>query len=171
MGESLEDAPRPMQRPLEIPVSITPTDAIRAMRVIGEDRGWRMHRIEETTLVQRWAVIVPLARRARVLGLIVDEGEAEGMSLRTWSYVPGSAGRLSFVSFRIPDQFDGQRWQDFLKEWLQLLPRCPWKWSFMERSIIGYLLPEFRQSRKLFAGEGVDLKSWRDGISEENGSK
>ena len=106
MGESLEGAPKPMERRLEIPVSITPTDAIRAMRVIGESRGWRMHRIEETTMVHRWAIIVPLAKRARVLGLVVDEGEGEGLTLRSWSYVPGSAGRMSFVSFNIPELFE-----------------------------------------------------------------
>ena len=166
MGESLEGAPIPMERPLEIPVSIAPTDAIRALRVIGEGRGWKMHRVEETTIVHRWAIIVPLAKRARVLGLVVDEGEAEGFSMRSWSYVPGSAGRLSFVSFKIPEWFDGSKWESFLEEWLQLLPRIPWKWSFVERSIIGYLLPEFRRSRKQFANEGIDLKRWQKNETE-----
>ena len=161
MGESLEGAPKPMERQLEIPVSITPTDAIRAMRVIGESRGWRMHRIEETTMVHRWAIIVPLAKRARELGLVVDEGEGEGLTLRSWSYVPGSAGRMSFVSFNIPELFDGSVWAYFLREWVALQPRCPWKWSFWERSIIGYLLPEFRRSRKQFANEGVGIKNWQ----------
>ena len=161
MGEGLEDVPRHMERRLEIPVSITPTDAIRAMRVIGESRNWRMHRIEEATMVHRWAIIVPLAKRARVLGLVIDEGDAEGLSLRSWSYVPGSAGRLSFVSFNIPEWFDGPEWVSFLRGWSTQLPRCPWKWGFWERSIIGYLLPEFRRSRRLFSNEGVDIRNWQ----------
>jgi hypothetical protein len=161
MGESLEDASRPMERTLEIPVSIVPTEAIRAMRIIGESRGWKMRRLEETTMVHRWAVIVPLAKRARVLGLIVEKGDSEGLALRSWSHVPGSAGRISFVSFKIPEWFDGNEWRLFLEEWSSLLPRCPWKWSFMERSIIGYLLPEFRRSRKAFSREGIDTSNWR----------
>jgi len=112
-------------------------------------------------MVHQWAIIVPLAKSARVLGLVVDEGEGEGLSLRSWSYVPGSAGRLSFVSFKVPEWFDGSEWASFLREWLALLPRCPWRWSFWERSIIGYLLPEFRRSRKQFVREGIDIKHWK----------
>lgn len=166
MGEGLEDGARTMERTLEIPVSIVPTEAIRAMRVIGEGRGWRMRRVEESTIVHRWAIIVPLARRARILGLVVEDGVADGLSIRSWSYVPGSAGRISFVSFGIPEWFDGEEWRRFLAEWTQLLPRCPWKWSFMERSIIGALLPEFRRSRKAFSGEGIDIKSWSSVTAE-----
>ena len=160
MGEGLEGGLRQMERMLEIPVSIVPTEAIRSMRIIGESRGWEMGRFEESTLVHRWAIIVPIAKRARVLGLKVIEGEAEGLAIRTWSYVPGSSGRLSFVSFRIPESFDNEKWRVFVVEWSRNLPRCPWKWTFMERSIIGYLLPEFRKSRKLFSKEGVDIDSW-----------
>ena len=36
MGEGLEGVPMTIERMLEIPVSIVPTDAIRAMRLIGE---------------------------------------------------------------------------------------------------------------------------------------
>ena len=161
MGEGLEDVLMPMERTLEIPVSIVPTEAIRAMRIIGEKHGWKMRRLEETTMVHRWAVIVPLAKRARVLGLIVEKGDSEGLALRSWSHVPGSAGRISFISFKIPEWFDGNEWRLFLEEWSTLLPRCPWKWSFMERSIIGYLLPEFRRSRKAFSREGIDANSWK----------
>ncbi len=160
MGEGLEGGLRRMERMLEIPVSIVPTEAIRAMRIIGESRGWKMGRFEETTLVQRWAIIVPIAKRARVLGLKVVSGKAEGLEIRTWSYVPGSSGRMSFVSFRIPESFDGDEWSVFLAEWSRMLPRCPWKWTFMERSVIGYLLPEFRSSRKIFSKEGLEIGSW-----------
>ena len=164
MGEGLEGGVILMERMLEIPVSIVPTEAIRSLRVIGEKKGWRMSRFEETTFVQRWAIIVPLAKRARVLGLKVEDGEAEGLSIRSWSYVPGSAGRISFVSFRIPEWFEGEKWASFLKEWASYQPRCPWRWSFWERSVIGYLLPEFKKSRVSFAREGVEISNWESTI-------
>ncbi len=148
-------------RTIEIPVSINPTDAIRAMREIGESEGWSMERIDDSTIVQRWAIIVPITRSTRVLGIQVNGGKSDGLLLRTWSFIPGSAGRISFVSFSIPDSFDGLDWNDFLEEWVSRLPRCPWKWSFIERSVIGYLIPEFRISRKRFANEGIDLNKWK----------
>ena len=58
-------------RTIEIPVSINPTDAIRAMREIGESKGWSMKRIDDSTIVQRWAIIVPITRSTRVLGIQV----------------------------------------------------------------------------------------------------
>ena len=39
MGEGLEDGVILMERMLEIPVSIVPTEAIRSFRVIGEKKG------------------------------------------------------------------------------------------------------------------------------------
>ena len=141
MGEGLEGVPMSRERMLEIPVSIVPTEAIRAMRIIGESRGWEMSRFQDSTLVHRWAIIVPIAKRA-------------------WSYVPGSSGRLSFVTFRIPEEFN-EDWEEFLNQWTTKLPRCPWRWTFIERSIIGYLLPEFRKSRKIFSKEGMDIGDWK----------
>ena len=147
-------------RLIEIPVSITPTDGIRALRQIGESRGWNMRRVQETRMVHRWAIIVPISRQARVLGLVVEDGEAIGLSIRSWSFVPGSAGRLSMVAFEVPRGIEGGKWKELLFGWSQSLPRCPWKWSFSERSMIGYFLPEFRRSRALFSSEGVDISDW-----------
>jgi hypothetical protein len=167
MGESLEAESMASSRLLEIPVSITPTDAIRALREIGESRGWEMRRIQESRMVHRWAIVVPISRQARVLGLVVEDGEAAGLSIRSWSYVPGSAGRLSTVSFEVPRQMEGENWTSLLREWSDSLPRCPWKWSFGERSMIGYFLPEFRRSRVLFRGERVDIDGWKRSESVE----
>ena len=94
----------------------------------------------------------------------VTDGEAKGLEIRSWSYVPGSSGRLSFVMFRIPEEFD-EGWKEFLNQWTTKLPRCPWRWTFIERSIIGYLLPEFRKSRKIFSKEGMDIGDWK-GLQE-----
>lgn len=148
-------------RLIEIPVSITPTDGIRALRQIGESRGWTMRRVQETRMVHRWAIIVPITRQARVLGLVVEDGEAIGLSIRSWSFVPGSAGRLSMVAFEVPRNIEGEKWKELLSEWIQSLPRCPWKWSFSERSMIGYFLPEFRRSRVLFSSEGMGISDWQ----------
>jgi len=167
MGESLEAESMASSRLLEIPVSITPTDAIRALREIGESRGWEMRRIQESRMVHRWAIVVPISRQARVLGLVMEDGEAAGLSIRSWSYVPGSAGRLSTVSFEVPRQMEGESWISLLREWSDSLPRCPWKWSFGERSMIGYFLPEFRRSRVLFRGERVDIDGWKGSESVE----
>tara|TARA_B100001013_G_scaffold136652_1_gene80374 strand:+ start:32 stop:535 length:504 start_codon:yes stop_codon:yes gene_type:complete len=167
MGESLEAESMASSRLLEIPVSITPTDAIRALREIGESKGWEMRRIQESRMVHRWAIVVPISRQARVLGLVVEDGEAAGLSIRSWSYVPGSAGRLSTVSFEVPRQMEGENWTSLLREWSDSLPRCPWKWSFGERSMIGYFLPEFRRSRVLFRGERVDIDGWKGSESVE----
>jgi len=167
MGESLEAESMASSRLLEIPVSITPTDAIRALREIGESKGWEMRRIQESRMVHRWAIVVPISRQARVLGLVVEDGESAGLSIRSWSYVPGSAGRLSTVSFEVPRQMEGESWISLLKEWSDSLPRCPWKWSFGERSMVGYFLPEFRRSRVLFRGERVDIDGWKGNESVE----
>ena len=167
MGESLEAEAMASSRLLEIPVSITPTDAIRALREIGEARGWEMRRIQETRMVHRWAIVVPISRQARVLGLVMEGGEAAGLSIRSWSYVPGSAGMLSTVSFEVPRRMEGEIWASLLKQWVGSLPRCPWKWSFGERSMIGYFLPEFKRSRVLFRGEGVNIDNWdRNNLDE-----
>ena len=150
-----------VSRLIEIPVSVTPTDGIRALRRIGEARGWTMRRVQESRMVHRWAIIVPISRQARVLGLVVEDGEAIGLSIRSWSFVPGSAGRLSMVAFEVPRGLEGEKWKELLTEWAESLPRCPWKWSFGERSMIGYFLPEFRRSRVLCSSEGVDIGDWK----------
>ena len=123
-------------RVLEIPVSITATDAVRYFRIACENRGWAGSRLEESKVVHRWAIIMPITNSARVLGMESEEGIAEGLSLRAWSYTPGSAGIVTIVSFEIPESIDGEVWLSFLRDWTDSLPRCPWKWSFWELSLI-----------------------------------
>tara|TARA_S200000501_G_scaffold160895_1_gene151729 strand:- start:884 stop:1327 length:444 start_codon:yes stop_codon:yes gene_type:complete len=142
-------------RVLEIPVSITATDAVRYFRIACENRGWAGSRLEESKVVHRWAIIMPITNSARVLGMEIEEGIAEGLSLRAWSYTPGSAGIVTIVSFEIPESIDGEVWLSFLRDWTDSLPRCPWKWSFWERSMIGYFIPEFRKSKRVFSSEGL----------------
>ena len=157
-------------RLLEIPVSVQPIDAIRSMRLIAESQGWETKLIEESRMVHRWAIVMPITRQARVIGFHVTSGEATGFSIRTWSQTPGSAGSLVFVSFEIPRQLEGEKWDSIIKEWVKGLPRCPWKWTFGERSRLGYLLPEFKRSRVQFTKQGIDMKSW-GGASIDSGKE
>ena len=73
-----------------------------------------MRRVQETRMVHRWAIIVPISRQARVLGLVVEDGEAIGLSISSWSFVPGSAGRLSMVDFEVHRSIEFEKWKELL---------------------------------------------------------
>jgi len=160
MGEGLEGFLMMSSRLVEIPVSVTPTDAIRAIREIGEHKNWKMRRLEEAKMVNRWAIVMPISKMARVLGITVEDGEAKGFSMRVWSHTPGSAGKITKVSFEIPIEIDGEIWIKILNQWVSRFERCPWKWSFGERSMIGYFQPEFYKSRSQLKKEGIDITKW-----------
>ena len=160
MGEGLEGFLMMSSRIVEIPVSVTPTDAIRAIREIGEHNNWKMRRLEEAKMVSRWAIVMPISKMARVLGITVEDGEAKGFSMRVWSHTPGSAGKITKVSFEIPIEIDGEIWTKILNQWVSRFERCPWKWSFGERSMIGYFQPEFYKSRSQLKKEGIDITKW-----------
>ena len=160
MGEGLEGFLMMSSRLVEIPVSVTPTDAIRAIREIGEHNNWKMRRLEEAKMVNRWAIVMPISKMARVLGISVEDGEAKGFSMRVWSHTPGSAGKITKVSFEIPIEIDGEIWTKILNQWVSRFERCPWKWSFGERSMIGYFQPEFYKSRSQLKKEGIDITKW-----------
>ena len=145
-------------RLLEIPVNLEPIDVIRAMRLIAESNNWETKRIEDTKMVHRWAIIVPITSQARVIGFKVNSNKMKDFTIRSWSQTPGSAGKITYVSFEIPKSIEGEIWKDILQEWISLLPKCPWKWTFLEKSMIGYMIPEFRRSIKLFKKEGIDIK-------------
>ena len=160
MGEGLEGFLMMSSRIVEIPVSVTPTDAIRAIREIGEHNNWKMRRLEEAKMVSRWAIVMPISKMARVLGIAVEDGEAKGFSMRVWSHTPGSAGKITKVSFEIPIEIDGEIWTKILNQWVSRFERCPWKWSFGERSMIGYFQPEFYKSKSQLKKEGIDITKW-----------
>ena len=160
MGEGLEGFLMMSSRIVEIPVSVTPTDAIRAIREIGEHNNWKMRRLEEAKMVSRWAIVMPISKMARVLGITVEDGEAKGFSMRVWSHTPGSAGKITKVSFEIPIEIYGEIWTKILNQWVSRFERCPWKWSFGERSMIGYFQPEFYKSRSQLKKEGIDITKW-----------
>jgi hypothetical protein len=154
-------------RLLEIPVNVEPIQAIRAMRLIVEENNWETTRIEDTKMVHRWAIIMPITSRARVIGFKIDSNEMNNFTIRSWSQTPGSAGKITYVSFEIPQNIEGEIWKVILDKWVKLLPRCPWKWTFLERSKIGYMTPEFKKSSNLFKKEGINTKEWKESDSIE----
>ena len=112
-------------------------------------------------MVHRWAIIVPITSQARVIGFKVNSNQMNNFTIRSWSQTPGSAGKITYVSFEIPHNIEGNVWKKILQEWVNLSPKCPWEWSFLEKSMIGYMIPEFRKSIKLFKKEGIDIKNWK----------
>ena len=149
-------------RTLLLPTSITPTAAVRALRKLAAQAGWESERKEGTRLVDRWAIIMPLTRRTRTLGMVLLDGPLAGISLDTWSHVQGSAGSVCNVEWRIPTIHTGTLWRALFINWTANLPRCPYRWTFGERSVIGFMLPLFSRSRRLFRNEGITTgrKGW-----------
>ncbi|MEE2811803.1 MAG: hypothetical protein VX627_02095 [Candidatus Thermoplasmatota archaeon] len=145
---------RPRRVTLE--VSVTPTQAIRAFRQIADASGWDWNREEGSRMVDRWMVIVPLTRTTRTFRIIINNGEGAGLSLTAWQEIGGSAGGVTKVEWIIPGHLTGKPLQELLQAWSAKHPRCPWRWTFWERSIIGYLLPVWRRSRKDFNKFGFD---------------
>ena len=86
------------------------------------------------------------------------DGPLKGLEMHSWAETKGSAGAINVSSWIIPGGEGNEEARELIRNWAQKLPRCPWKWTFGERSRIGYLLPVFRRSRKAFARLG--LSSW-----------
>ena len=144
-------------RHLKVEACISPTDAVRALRQLVIEANWSGRRIQGSRLVDRWAVIVPLAQGARTIGLVIENGPLEDVAMEAYSHVQGSAGALTVIEWLIPNHLE-EEWRVLFSEWTTRLPRCPWKWSFRERSTIGYLLPVWGRSKKTFKKQGVDTK-------------
>lgn len=140
-------------------VCTSPIENIKAFREIISESGWSFSRHEGSRLVDRFAIIMPMAQSARTLGLQVMDGPLQGLEMHSWAETKGSAGAINVTAWIIPGGQGNNEAMDLIREWALSLPRCPWKWSFGERSKIGYLLPVFRRSRKAFAKLG--LKSWK----------
>ncbi len=102
------------------------------------------------------AIIMPMAMQARTLGIVIESGPLAGVAMQAWSNVAGSAGDLTMSEWIVPEVEDESMWTPFLRAWSAELPRAPWRWGFWERSRIGYLLPEYRRSRKAFTAWGCD---------------
>lgn len=152
------------RKELTFEVSTTPINNIKAMRKLAEQKDWEMRRHEGSRLVDRFAIIMPMAQSARTLGLEILNGPLQGLEMHSWAETKGSAGAINMAAWTIPGGQGNSEALDFIREWTLSLPRCPWKWTFGERSKIGYLLPVWRRSRKAF--RKIGLKEWTPTQSE-----
>ena len=150
-------------RHLKVETCITPTSAVRAFREMAEEAGWRSRRIQGSRLVDRWAIVMPIAQGSRTVGLVIEDGPLAEVAMEAYSHVRGSAGSLTVVEWLIPNELE-EEWRDLFAQWTSRLPRCPWRWSFGERSTIGYLLPVFGRSKRTFRKQGIDVsrRGWPD---------
>tara|TARA_Y100000768_G_C23891513_1_gene640401 strand:+ start:91 stop:642 length:552 start_codon:yes stop_codon:yes gene_type:complete len=143
-------------------VSVSPVQSIKAFRLLAEQAGWSMERHEGSRMVDRFAIIMPMTQTARTLGIRVLDGPLRGLEVTSWSETRGSAGSLNVVSWLIPTGFDNPLTRSLFQHWVSSLPRCPWRWSFGERSKIGYFLPVWKRSRRSFEklGFSVGKNDW-----------
>ena len=94
---------------LDIELSVAPVDCIRSLRKLCEEKNWSLERHEGARLVDRFAIIMPMAQSARTLGLKVLDGPLMGLELTTWSEVRGSAGAVHICSWILPGGLNIQR--------------------------------------------------------------
>ena len=146
------------RREYTLEVSTSPIENIKALRKLAESHNWSVTSHEGSRLVDRFAIIMPMAQNARTLGLEILDGPLEGLEMHSWAETKGSAGAINMAAWTIPGGEGNEEGKDLIRDWAKSLPRCPWKWSFGERSRIGYLLPVFQRSRKTFAKLG--LSKW-----------
>ena len=87
---------------LDLEVSVSSIQAIRLFRELAEEAGWALERHEGSRLVDRFAIIMPMAQSARTLGLKVLSGPMQGMELTCWSETRGSSGAVNIASWLVP---------------------------------------------------------------------
>ena len=149
-----------MARPriVTLEVNITPTQAVRALRELAQSADWEWKREEGKRLVDRMMVIMPITNATRTFRLAVVSGEGKGIVMTAWQEVAGSSGGITKVEWIVPGHLTEQPFRDVLRAWCTRHPNCPWRWSFGQRSVIGFLLPVWRRSRREFRKFGFDTK-------------
>ena len=147
---------------LDLEVSVSTIQCIRIFRELAEEAGWELQRHEGSRLVDRFAIIMPMAQNTRTIGLKVLNGPFRGMELTCWSDTRGSSGAVNIASWLVPGGPDEPQFRTLVHHWVARMDRCPWRWTFGERSKVGYLLPVWRQSRRRFSDLGFNTKksSW-----------
>jgi hypothetical protein len=149
-------------RSVTLEVNITPTQAIRALRELAQAADWEWERDEGSRLVDRMMVIMPIARATRTFRIAILTGDGRGLILTAWEEVAGSAGGVTKVEWIVPGHLTGEPFKELLRAWCSRHPNCPWRWSFAQRSMIGFLLPVWKRSRREFKKFGFETskKSW-----------
>ena len=146
------------KREFILEVCTTPVQNIKALRQQGEAMDWSMTRHEGSRMVDRFAIIMPMVQSSRSLGLSFTDGPLAGLEMHTWQETTGSSGAVGKTAWTIPGGIENPEAKRLIRQWAAQLPRCPWKWTFGERSVVGFLLPVWRRSRRAFAKIGID--SW-----------
>ncbi len=154
-------------RTLDLEVSVDPIDAIRALRLVVDQAGWAMRRQEGARMVDRFAIIMPMTQSARTLGLELLDGPLAGGTVTAWSETRGTTGQVHRISWLIPGGVDRGIGSQLLHAWVHALPRAPWRWTFRERSAVGFLLPTWRRSRRAFDALGFRTaeRAWPQDVS------
>ena len=144
---------------VEFPTCLKPIEMVRKLRELVLDFGWNYERIEGVRTVDRFAIIVPLTQLAKSLGIKITSGPFNGLEMLSWSQTPGSSGSLHYTSWCFPSEIKIERFENLIRLWSVKLYRQPWRWTFGERSIIGYFHPTFGHSKKFFKNLGFNVKS------------
>ena len=146
----------------DLEVSVSPVQCVKAFRKLVEQAGWEIERHEGARLVDRFAIIIPMAQSTRTIGIKILDGPLRGLELACWSETRGSHGAINIASFLLPGGPNLPVTKSLIDNWVASLPRCPWRWTFGERSKIGFLLPVWRKARKKFTSLGFDTskKGW-----------
>lgn len=148
-------------RGVEIATCVRPTEMVRTLRELVVRADWNYERIEGLQIVDRFAIIMPLTHLAKSIGIKVVDGPFAGSEFQAWSHTPGSAGSVHFSSWWVPTSVDPEHLDLLITHWAAAMPRIPWRWTFAERSMIGYFHPVFRKSRRIFTELGFDTHSKR----------
>ena len=146
----------------DLEVSVSPVQCVKTFRKLVEQAGWEIERHEGARLVDRFAIIIPMAQTTRTIGIKILDGPLRGLELACWSETRGSHGAINIASFLLPGGPKLPITKSLIDNWVAGLPRCPWRWTFGERSKIGFLLPVWRKARTKFAKLGFDTskKAW-----------
>ena len=145
-------------RSVVLEVNIDPTQAVRALRELALSAEWDWERDEGSRLVDRMMVIMPIARATRTFRLAIVSGDGKGLILTAWEEVAGSGGGVTKVEWIVPAHLTGHPFRELLQAWCARHPNCPWRWSFGQRSMIGFFLPVWRRSRREFGKFGLNTK-------------
>lgn len=143
-------------RVVEVDITVPPTVAVRHLRELALAADWRWERFEDTRLVERFAIIMPMASAARVLGLRILSGPCTGLELAAWTHTPGSGGVVHTIRLARPPSVRRADFTHLLRAWVAALPRCPWRWSFGERLRLGLAIPRYRTARGIYRKQGFD---------------
>ncbi|CAI8239271.1 MAG: Uncharacterised protein [Methanobacteriota archaeon] len=154
---------------VEFSTCLKPTEMVRELREIVVNSGWTYERVESVRTVDRFAIIMPITQLAKSLGIKITSGPYLGLELLCWSHTPGSSGSLHFTSWSFPTKINDDDFDKLIKLWSSKLSRQPWRWTFGERSVIGYFHPVFGKSKKFYKHLGFDVKSkvWPIGLEIE----